>query len=135
MGRDTKYRSLPDQPYDPRVTALDFPLRPPISRNADGTPDNFRNRNLRNTTPIQLVGGAAGVRVLPANPRRTGLIIQNKDAAATLFVGYGVQADINSFQIAPGGSILEDFTAPAGEVYLFSTANIQAILIDTSRGF
>jgi hypothetical protein len=135
MGRDTRYRSLPDQAYDPRVTSLEFPLRPPVPKNADGTLDNFRNRNLRNTTPIQLVGGAASVRVLPANPRRTGLIIQNKDTAATLFVGYGIQADLNAFQIPPGGSILEDFTCPAGEVYLFSTANIQAVLIDTTRGF
>lgn len=140
MGRPTRYTQLPDQPYDPRITDINNPVRPPTPSGTVTLPngqrvDQFRNRNRRNTTPIQLVGGAPSIRVLPANPLRTGLIIQNKDSAATLFVSYGSQADVNSLQIAAGGNILEDFTCPKDEVYLFSVAaNIQVVIIETSRG-
>jgi len=140
MGKQTVYAPLPDQAYDPRITDLTAPLRVPGRKPSDvlpttsSAPDNFRNRVVANTTPIQLVGNAPAVRVLPSNARRVGLIVQNKDTTTALFVGFGNAADANSFSIAPGGSILLDFTCPNSEVYAFSTANIQAVFIDMSRG-
>lgn len=134
MGRLTRYGSLPDQPYDPRVTDLTQVLRPPKPKNLDGTLDAYRNRTITNTTPIQLVAGVA-VRVLPANPRRTGLLIQNKDTTSALFLGFGNSADANGLSVPAGGFVLFDFTTPAGEVYAFSNANIQAVFIDMSRGY
>ena len=140
MGKRTFFRQLPDQGYDARLTDLDAPLRPPGRVAGEPLPttggsiDNYRNKNIANTTPIQLVGNAPSVRVLPNNPRRTGLLIQNKDATAALLVGFGVAADINSLSIAAGGYILLDFTCPNSEVYAFSTANIQAVFIDMTRG-
>lgn len=137
MGRRTMARWIPDQPGDPDVTRLDGAFRPPQSQvnPATGAPvDGYRNRNVANTTPIQLVGGAASVRVLPANPRRTGLLIQNKDTTADLFIGFGNAADASSISVAAGGYILLDFTTPASEVYAFAVANVQAVFVDMSRG-
>lgn len=139
MGKLTQFKQIPDAAYDPRLTDLSRPLRPPGRQAGAPLPitsavvDNFRNRTVVNTTPIQLVANA-GVRVLPANPRRTGLLIQNKDTTDTLFIGFGNASDTNSFQIAPGGSALFDFTCPATEIYAFATANIQAVFVDMSRG-
>ena len=129
----TRYQILPDQPYDPRITDLSRPLRPPTPKTAGGL-DTFRNRTITNTTPIQLTANV-GVRALPKNERRTGLLIQNRDAAANLFVGFGNSADSTSVSVPPGGFMLFDFTCPAGEVYLFAIANVQAVLVDMSRGF
>lgn len=135
MGRYTTYRPLPDSPYDPRVTDINRPLSPPKGTGPTGAIDTFRNKNIANTTPIQLVGGIA-TRALPQNPRRTGLMIQNKDAAATMFYSFGNSADTNSFQLAPGASALFDFTTPSSEVWLFSaSASIQVMLLEMSRGF
>lgn len=137
MGRRTQYSWLPDSAYDPGVTQLARAFRPPQSQinPVTGKPvDGYRNRNVANTTPIQLVANAASIRVLPANPRRTGLLIQNKDTTTALFVSFGNAADANSLSIAAGGFVLLDFTTPASEVYAFSTANIQCVFIDMSRG-
>jgi hypothetical protein len=153
LGKLTRYRPLPDQPYDPRVTDLSKPFNVPaatgpqaIQTDAAGNPigpagfglagnakDQWRNRTISNTFPISLLAGVA-IRVLPANPRRTGLLIQNKDAAATLFFAFGNIADINGLQIAAGGGILYDFSTPATELYLFcAAANIQATVQEMSR--
>lgn len=140
MGRRTFFRPLPDAGYDARLTDLSMPLRPPGRQAGEALPvtgqaiDNYRNRNISNTTPIALVGGAPSVRVLPNNPRRSGLLIQNKDTTTALFVGFGLAADANSISIAAGGFILLDFTCPNSEVYAFSTANIQAVFVDMTRG-
>ena len=125
---------------DPAVTDLYAPLNPTktpaqvAAAVAAGTADNYRNRNVSNTTPVQLVANAASVRVLPQNPRRTGLLIQNKDPVSDLFIGFGQKATINSLSVAPGGYVLLDFTTPNSEVYAFATANIQAVFVDMSRG-
>lgn len=133
MGRITSYRPLPDQAYDPRVTDLDNPLIPPAAT-GPGSLDNFRNRNVANTTPTQLVANVS-TRILGANPRRTGLLIQNKDATASLFFAFGNAADITSVSVPPGGYALFDFTTPASELYLFSTANIQVSVLEMIRGY
>lgn len=136
MGRLTRYQRLPDSPSDARITDLSRPLRPPVSLDpVTGAPtgDGFRNRNVANSTPIQLVGGAQSVRVLPANPRRTGMLIQNKDPTASLYFSFGVAADINSPFLQAGQFVLLDFTTPASELYLYATANVVASVTDMTR--
>lgn len=137
MGKLTHYRQLPDHAYDPRVTDLSRPLRPPApaapSAAQVAAGDMFRNRNVANTTPMQLVANAPSVRVLPANYRRTGMIIQNKDTTADLFYSFGVAADANSHSIPHGGYVLLDFTTPNSELYLFATANVLAVVTDMTR--
>ena len=136
MGRITRYRGLPDQAYDPRVTDLTNPVRPPGRK--PGEPmiaaDQFRNRNVSNTTPFQLVAGAVAIRALPKNLRRTGLQIQNKDATGVLFYAFGNGADISGLQLAAGASALYDFTTPSDELYLFSANAIQVTILEMSRG-
>ena len=145
MGRPIPpFRGLPDQAYDPRVTDLERPLRAPQGPSTAGMPADgnnstpnggYVNRNRANTVPFQLVGGAASIRALPANSKRSGLILQNKDSAATLNFAFGNVADANSLQLAAGASILLDFTCPQDEVWLFSSAsNIICTIVEMSRG-
>ena len=138
MGAKSPHLFLPLSSNDPAVTDLWAPVNPAKTAAqqaaAAASGDNYRNRNVSNTTPVQLVANAASVRVLPQNPRRTGLLIQNKDPVADLFIGFGQQANINSLSVAPGGYILLDFTCPNSEVYAFATSNIQAVFVDMSRG-
>jgi hypothetical protein len=130
----TQYRPVPFDISSAGVTDLRNPLNPqPIDPRNRKKPDEFRNKNGRATFPVQVIGLAASVRVLGANPRRTGLIIQNKDAVTPLYIGYGTQANVNSFYVGPLGSILEDFTCPSDEVWVYATTNVQAVFIETTR--
>lgn len=122
--------TLPDSPYDARVTDLALPVRPP---NAVSSFDGFENRNGTSTIVLQLVGGAVAVRVLPRNPRRSGLRIQNKDAAADLLYSLGNDQAANGIIVPPRGSDLYDFTTPPDELYLFSSANITVIVVEMTR--
>lgn len=162
MGRPTKYTPLPDQAYDPRVTDLSQPLNVPASTGpqaiypfadpktglpttgsdiAAGIPPGSRagaggwiNRNVTNTIPYTILAGQS-TRALPVNYKRTGVIIQNLDATATL--NYSFANDLQNFggQIGPGGSVLLDFTCPPDTLYLFvgGAANIQALVVEFSR--
>jgi hypothetical protein len=78
------------------------------------------------------VGGVV-TRALAFNARRTGLFIQNKDAAAVCYFNFNIAADVNSADLPPGGVLLLDFTTVPGELYLFSPANIQVVVIEISR--
>ena len=138
MGKLTRYQGIPDQGYDARVTDMSLPLRAPrgrINPDTGRVPPQWRNLNVANTTPIQLVTNAASIRVLPNNARRSGLLIQNKDTTADLFIGFGLQADLNAFLVPAKGSILLDFTCPNSEVYAFAIANIQCVFIEMTRGY
>ena len=146
MGQDTRYRALPDQAYDPRVTDLDDPLNVPAATGPQallttdpttGVPMTGRggwyNRNVTQTIPVQLTAGVS-LRCLVNNPKRTGCIIQNEDAAATLNYSWG--NDIQAFgkSVAPGGADLYDFTTPSDALYLFClTANIRVLVMEISR--
>lgn len=141
MGQKTRYTPLPDQAYDPRVTDLSKPLNVPAATGpqavdpATGQPiaGNWRNRNVTQTIPVQLVAGVS-LRVLVNNQRRTGLVIQNLDAAASLNYSFG--NDIAAFgkTIAPGGADLYDFTTPSDALYLFCVAaNIRVLVMEISR--
>jgi hypothetical protein len=157
MGRLTRPRPQPDQAYDPRVTDLSRPLNIPgvtgpqagipwidpstglttsgaaINPQGGPTSGGWINRNVSNTIPFNLVAGVS-VRALPYNQKRTGLIIQNKDAVNALNVSFANDLGANGMQISAGVTVLLDFTTPPDTVYLFANvANIQCIVIEYSR--
>lgn len=155
MGRFTRYTAQPDQSYDPRVTDLRSPFNVPAATgpqavqpgdvvtgvDAMGNPQFKRaaqwvNRNIANTFPLTVIGSsAASVRLLPANPKRTGVLIQNKDAASTINYSFGNAADVNSLQLGPGAAVLLDFTTPATELYFFNAnaANVIVAVMEMAR--
>jgi hypothetical protein len=124
--------TLPDSPSDVRLTNLDRPLRPPaFTAELDG----FKNKNLTSTIPVQLIAGQS-VRILPRNLRRSGLQIQNVDASAVIRYSLGNDLGSAGLQLnANGGAVLYDFTCPPDEVYLFSLANANVIVLEMTRGF
>jgi hypothetical protein len=141
MGQKTVYTPLPDQAYDPRVTDLSKPLNVPAATGplainpATGAPaaGNWKNRNVTQTIPVQLTTGVS-LRVLVNNYRRTGCIIQNRDAAATLQYSWGNDIQASGKSIAPGGADLYDFTTPSDALYLFcASANIAVLIMEFSR--
>lgn len=161
MGRLTKYRSIPDQSYDPRITDLSRPLNVPgatgpqsgipyvdpgtgLATNgglaavaagvlAPPSSQGWQNKNVTNQIPFLLVAGIS-IRALAYNAKRCGLLIQNLDA--TNVINYSFSNDLQGlgFQIAAGGAVLLDFTTPPDTLYLFSgTANVQAMVAEISR--
>lgn len=129
MSKLTRYRAY-DSPSDARITDLSNPLIPRVRRSSILT----FPRSRFNTTPIQLVANV-DTKVLPMNPLRSVLIIQNKDAAAQLFVGLGNSLGINGIQIQPLGSMFLDYECPDSDIYLFALANIQATVAEASKPF
>ena len=147
--RVTRYRPLPDEAYDPRVTDLSKPLNPvpgydngafapatgPVpgtSVLAPGAMGGFVNRNVSIQQFFQLKAGVSA-RALVANVRRCGLQIQNKDATAALVYSLGSDRGYNGFDISAGGSVLYDFTTPPDTLYLISSANILVAVLEVSR--
>jgi hypothetical protein len=145
MGQKTRYTPLPDQAYDPRITDLSKPFNVPAATGPQAiasidpttglatTQGGWVNRNVTNTIPVQLVA-LATVRILPTNPKRTGVLIQNLDATATLNFSFSNDLQGNGAQVGAGGSVLLDFTTPPDTLYLFcATANIRALVMEFSR--
>ena len=148
----TRYRPLPDDAYDPRVTQLDAPLNAPPGAGAfnpntgnftngavnpvTGVPlgqtRRYYNRNVSAMNVVQLVAGQS-IRFLPYNDRRSGLQINNRDATAVLLYSFGNDAGLNGLAIAAGGMALYDFTTPPDSLYLLSTANILVVVLEISR--
>jgi hypothetical protein len=126
-------RNLPDNPSDPRVTSLRDAFNAP--KKGDFSPDAFVNRNVTNTTPFQLVGGAPAIRALPRNPRRVGLQINNIDAGGNLVYSFGNAIGPIGLTLIPNGMALYDFSTPPDELYLFSTVNLYVVVMDITRGF
>lgn len=130
-----RYRSLPDQPYSVGVTDLSRPLIPPNARGGGKSGlDTFTNRNISSTTPFQLVANTT-VRALPRNPRRVGLQIQNIDTTNILRYSLGNDLQGSGLYVGALGTVLYDFTTPPDELYLFSTTNMQCIVLEITRGF
>lgn len=145
MGQKTRYTPLPDQSYDPRITDLSKPFNVPAATGpqtidtvnpATGlatVAGGWVNRNVTNMIPVALVAGVS-LRVLPYNPKRTGLILQNLDAVNPLNFSFANDLKGNGGQIGAGGSILLDFTTPPDTLYLFSGAgNLASMVIEFSR--
>jgi hypothetical protein len=147
IPRPTRYRALPDSAYDSRVTDLSAPLNAPPGAGAfsPGTGNiapgdaasvenrrSYFNRNVTNTLSVQLAANKS-LRLLPFNDRRSGLIVQNKDATAGLNYSFSNDLGFAGLLIAAGGSILLDFTTPPDTLYLISTANILVVVVEITR--
>jgi hypothetical protein len=154
MGRLTKYRPVPDQSYDPRVTDLSRPLNVPgmtgpqsgipyldssgapttgSAQNPNSAGMGWTNRNVTNQIPFLLTAGIS-TRALPYNAKRTGLVIQNLDAAQPLSYSFSNDLQALGLQIGAGGAALFDFTTPPDTLYLFcGAANIQVAVVEISR--
>ncbi|MHB8414588.1 MAG: hypothetical protein ACYDDA_03785 [Acidiferrobacteraceae bacterium] len=141
----SRYRALPDAAYDPRVTDVNRPLNVPpgtggfgpVASGAaalvvPGSGGQFFNRNVTNLVPFQLVANVS-VRALAYNPRRSGLIIQNQDAAAPMNYSLGADRKFRGLVIAAGGTVLFDFTTPPDTLYIISGANILAVIAEIAR--
>lgn len=133
-GSRIRMNRVYDSPYDVRLTDLNNPIIPRRGDAASGG-DGFQNRNVTFTMRVTLVGGNPGVRVLPDNPRRVGLVIQNLDAVADLNWSFGNSQDAAGMILVPRSSFLFDFTTPRDGLYLFSAANITVSVMDITRGF
>lgn len=84
------------------------------------------NRYSQSVFPFTI--GVTAERVLPANPMRTYLLIQNK-SAGTMFVNFGQNpTTFASIEIAAGGNYIQEGGAPAGafispdDVYVLGSA-------------
>jgi len=148
MGKLTRYRALPDQSYDPRVTDLRRPFNVPagsgpqagyidpatgMSANGATAYSGWTNKNVTNMIPFLLVAGVS-IRALPNNPKRCGLEILNKDAATTLNYSFSNDLQLLGLAIGPGGAALYDFTTPPDALYLIAGAtNVQCVVLEISR--
>jgi len=145
MGQKTRYQALPDQAYDPRITDLSKPFNVPAATGPQAiasidpttglatTQGGWVNRNVTNTIPVQLTA-LVSIRILPTNPKRTGVLIQNLDATAVLNFSFSNDLQGNGAQIGAGGSVLLDFTTPPDTLYLFcASANIRALVMEFAR--
>jgi len=139
-----RYRALPDAAYDPRVTDLSGSFNGPpgagpfapggaaaaISGQTSGR--RYYNRNITNQLTVQLVANQT-LRLLPFNDRRSGLLIQNQDAAAGLNYSLGQDKGFRGVLIAAGGAQLFDFTTPPDTLYLIASANILVAVVEITR--
>lgn len=71
--------------------------------------------------------------VAAANKNRKALLIQNLDATANLYIGFGIFADVNGFFLGAKGIMLLDVVCPTDAVYLLATANIQFFFGEMSQ--
>lgn len=80
------------------------------------------NNFLFNATPVSQL-------VVPYNPQRTYLMMQNNGAAAVR-VGFGRQADLTSgFVIAAGGGFYEPILGTVSSIHLISVAGTNAVVV------
>lgn len=95
-------------------------FNPPQARLAygpDGVPFSLDKRY----TSFPFRVGAASKLILPDNPRRVSLLIQNKSATIDLFINFGTTADELSGFVIPGGlsaGILLDVFCPKNAMYV-----------------
>lgn len=122
-------RTLIPSAYAPNVTDLSDAFR--------GRPSNApmivpQSPMTTGSVPFTLVANQAYL-LLNNNPRRKGLLIENLDSTATLYIGFAQIADIFSFQLPPLGAMLLDFVCPTDQISAFATANISGVCLEFSR--
>lgn len=100
-----------------------------------GTLDGPQSGPTRTTPlPFNLVAGQP-LQLAPFNPRRTGLLLQNRDPAAALFYNFGSPANVFTGAL-PGGlgaTLLLDYTCPCDAIWVFAVANCSGYLAEFSR--
>lgn len=74
---------------------------------------DWLNRNTLSLFPFVI--GVTAERILPANPLRTYLLLQNKAAVGNLFINFGQNPTLfSSVVIVPGGNIIFEGGATGG---------------------
>jgi len=70
-----------------------------------GSIENWKNKFTQANYPFTLATANRSEKVLPANPYRVYVLIQNKDAAADMFINFGMSAGAyNGIIIIPRGN-------------------------------
>lgn len=105
----------PDPDHDPSRSLPDTPARAlPVARRA-------------NMFSLPTTAELASNEILPANPRRAYLIIQNR-SAASVYVNFGQSASAAYLEIIAGGSY-EPLVAPVNSVHVVGAAGGQSIVV------
>lgn len=85
------------------------------------------------TANFGFVTQAVSRKLLPANPRRTYLLIQN-NSAGIMYINFGAKGDaFSGVQIAANG-YYEPYRPPKGDIsVLGSAANLNGVVVETVR--
>jgi len=86
----------------------------------------FENADFINTAYD--IGGAS-IEVMPYNPLRRYLLIQNR-SVGDMFLSFGNKANIFDGIFIPGGGFYEPYVVPLSSVNLFSQMQTRAIVIE-----
>lgn len=132
MRRFPQRGQLGDLPYP--IRREQFPGAE-VDPGAGVVPDWYNNYTTSNF-PFTLAASVSQ-KVLPANPLRSYLLVQNKDAATDMFIAFNTNANAyNGIIIIPRGNY--EFIGganggafvPAGDIYCFSTAAIDGVVVE-----
>jgi len=75
---------------------------------------------LSSSSTLFLSTASGSTLILPRNDYRRYMLIQNKDAAANLYINFSADAGVTSgFVIIPTGNYLADFNCPPDDVFAF----------------
>ncbi len=92
-----------------------------------------RDGPIRSTPiPFRLVAGQP-FNVSAANDDRIGLILQNRDAAATLYYSFGGQADLTTGALSVGQTLLLDFITPTDALWVYAAADCSGYFCEFAR--
>jgi hypothetical protein len=93
-------------------------------------------------TPFPFTVGTASRQIspviVPKNPSRAALLMQNLSAATNLFINFGAPANVNlGFIIVPGGAALFDQFTPINDIYVFFNNAVaqSGVLFEGTRDF
>jgi hypothetical protein len=95
------------------------------------TPPVTRNVNSFATYPFVI--GAAPITILPNNPRRSLLLVQNQSASDDLYVNFSADAGVNvGIMLVAGAGVFFDYVCPNNSVsvYFDSGSNQPGIIIE-----
>lgn len=123
-------RTLIPNAYSPNVTDISDVFNPPRKF------DKFapvKPSIITAPIPFTLVANQPYL-LLNANPRRKALVMENLDSTAVLYVGFGIQANLFSFQVQPLAGFLFDIVCPTDQIWAFAIANISGICLEMSEG-
>jgi len=84
-----------------------------------------------NFTVTPFFAGAGSQQVLSANPKRQTLLVQNQDAANTMFFNLGQFAGLNQgILVGPQLGILFDLKVPNNYVTVYSATGVRGVVVE-----
>lgn len=74
-------------------------------------------------------------KIIEANTNRTGLIVQNNEASAIIYMRSGGDGPLRSYlKFNPSGDMMQDVLAPSGELWAYSdTSGAVLTLVEQFR--